>query len=289
MVELSIVIPAYNEADGIGPVLQELAAVMAKSGIEHEILVVDDGSSDGTVRGVEALLGSLKQVRLLQHDENRGYGAALKTGILAASAPVIAITDADGTYPNERIPELYRALLARRADMVVGSRTGANVHIPLVRRPAKAALGALANYLSGRRIPDLNSGLRVFRKEPVVARFNLISSGFSFTTTTTLALLARGGSVHFVPIDYARRTGASKIRPIRDTLNFTVLILRVSIYFHPLKVFLPLAALLGAGGVAYGAYQLGQGDLGEVPVLLLLSALQMFVFGLIADMISRKN
>lgn len=289
MAELSIVIPAFNEADGIGPVLTRLASVMAASGLAHEILVVDDGSSDGTARAVEALLGTLPSVRLLQHEENRGYGASLKTGILAASAPVIAITDADGTYPNERIPELYRTLQTRRADMVVGARTGENVHIPLVRRPAKAVLGTLANYLSGRKIPDLNSGLRLFRKDPVVERFNLISSGFSFTTTVTLALIARGRSVVFVPVDYARRTGSSKIRPIRDTLNFLVLILRVSVYFHPLKVFLPVAGLVGVTGFFYGAYQIWQGDLGEVPVLLLISALIIMMNGLIADMIARKN
>jgi glycosyltransferase involved in cell wall biosynthesis len=289
MADLSIVIPAYNEADGIGPVLTRLAATLAGSDLAHEILVVDDGSSDGTGRAVESLLGTLPRVRLIQHEENRGYGAALKTGILAATAPIIAITDADGTYPNERIPELYRTLLTRRADMVVGARTGANVHIPLVRRPAKAVLGALANYLSGKKIPDLNSGLRLFRKEPVVERFNLISSGFSFTTTVTLALLARGRSIVYVPVDYAHRTGKSKIRPIRDTLNFLVLILRVSIYFHPLKVFLPVAGLVGATGVSYGAYQIWQGDLGEVPVLLLISALIILMNGLIADMIARKN
>jgi glycosyltransferase involved in cell wall biosynthesis len=289
MAELSIVIPAFNEADGIGPVLTRLASVLAGSGLSHEILVVDDGSSDGTARAVEALLGTLPSVRLLAHEHNRGYGASLKTGILAASAPVIAITDADGTYPNERIPELYRTLVTRRADMVVGARTGENVHIPLIRRPAKACLGALANYLSGRKIPDLNSGLRVFRKEPVIERFNLISSGFSFTTTVTLALIARGRSVVFVPVDYAKRTGASKIRPIRDTLNFLVLILRVSIYFHPLKVFLPVAGLLGAGGFALGCVQVWHGNLGQGSELLMLAALNILIGGLIADMISRKN
>ncbi|MBM3985776.1 MAG: glycosyltransferase family 2 protein [Planctomycetes bacterium] len=289
MAEFSIVIPAFNEADAIGPVLARLSAVMVGSGLSHEILVVDDGSTDGTGRAVQAVLDRLPHVRLLQHAANRGYGAALKTGIRAASADVVAITDADGTYPNERLPDLYQTLVTRRADMVVGARIGDNVHIPLVRRPAKAALGMLANYLSGTRIPDLNSGLRVFRKAPVVERFNLISNGFSFTTTVTLALLARSHPVVFVPIDYARRTGSSKIRPIRDTFNFLVLILRVSVYFEPLKVFLPTAGALAVGGLAYGGLQAWEGDLGEGPVLLLVAALQVLLVGLIADMISRKN
>jgi len=289
MADLSIVIPAYNEADGIGPVLTRLSTVMAASGIDHEIVVVDDGSTDGTGRAVDALLGKLGRVRLVSHEGNRGYGAALKTGIAASSAPVVAITDADGTYPNEKIPELYQTLRSRDADMVVGARTGDDVHIPLVRRPAKAALGVLANYLSGTRIPDLNSGLRVFRKAPVVERFNLVSNGFSFTTTVTLALLARNHQVVFLPVDYARRTGSSKIRPVRDTFNFLVLILRVSIYFEPLKVFLPVSGALAAAGLFYGILQAVAGDLGEGPVLLLVAALQILLVGLIADMISRKN
>ncbi|MGQ0553053.1 MAG: glycosyltransferase family 2 protein [Planctomycetota bacterium] len=289
MVELSVVIPAYNEADGIGPTLEELHRVLAAAGIRHEILVVDDGSADGTARAVEALLPRLSSLRLLRHAQNRGYGASLKTGILAARSEIVAITDADGTYPAEPLPGLYRKLVAAEADMVVGSRTGANVHIPLVRRPAKAFLRGLANYLSGKHIPDLNSGLRVFRRPPVVERFNLISDGFSFTTTVTLALLARNKLVLFEPIDYRRRTGSSKIRPIADTFNFLVLILRVSIYFEPLKVFLPASALLAVGGLIYGGLQVHAGNLGEGPVLLLVSALQILLVGLIADMISRKH
>src|SRR6188474_82306 len=251
MADLTIVIPAYNEADGIGPVLTRLSAVMTASGIEHEILVVDDGSTDGTGRMVHGLLGKVPCLRVIEHEHNRGYGAALKTGIQAASAPVVGITDADGTYPNDRLPELYLTLQARRAEMVVGARTGANVNIPLVRRPAKAVLRLLANWITNTQIPDLNSGLRVFRRDAVLERFNLISDGFSFTTTVTLAMLVRHQTVVFMPVDYAKRTGSSKIRPFRDTLNFLVLTLRVAIYFEPLRIFLPAAALLGLAGLGY--------------------------------------
>jgi len=289
MIELTVVIPAYNEANGIRPAVTQLAAVLARSGIAHEVLIVDDGSTDGTGEAIAELSAKLPAVRAISHAVNRGYGAALKTGIGAAAAPVIAITDADGTYPEDSLPGLYRELVARNADMVVGARTGGNVHIPLVRRPAKAVLRLLANYLTGKKIPDLNSGLRVFRREPVMERFNLISDGFSFTTTVTMALLARNKAVIFVPIDYRKRTGSSKIRPIADTFNFTVLILRVSIYFEPLKVFLPVSGVLAAGGLVYGGVQVNQGNLGEGPVLLLVSGLQVFCVGLIADMISRKN
>lgn len=288
--QLSVVIPAYNEVRGLRPTVEALAETLAQSGIEHEIVLVDDGSTDGTSELGRALAAEIGSVRLVAHPHNRGYGAALKSGISAARADVIAITDADGTYPNERIPELFRRLADEQADMVVGSRTGENVHIPLVRRPAKAFLNWLANYLSGHAIPDLNSGLRVMRKEPLVARFNLVSNGFSFTTTTLLAFLARGHRVIYVPIDYHARTGSSKIRPIHDTFNFLVLILRVSMYFEPLKVFLPVTLLLGTLGVVTGTAQIVAGaDLGEVPVLLLVSALQLGLVGLIADMISRRH
>jgi glycosyltransferase involved in cell wall biosynthesis len=287
--ELSVVIPAYNEAGAIRPTLEQLAETMADSGIQHEILVVDDGSTDGTSEQVRQLEQTLPAVRLLSHDRNRGYGAALKTGIHAAAAEIVTITDADGTYPNERIPELYRKLVETSADMVVGSRTGENVHIPLVRRPAKAFLRLLANYLSGHHIPDLNSGLRVMRKTPIVSRFNLVSDGFSFTTTTLMALLARGHHVIFVPIDYHARTGNSKIRPIYDTFNFLVLILRVSMFFEPLKIFLPVTLVLGALGMTVGAVQIVQGDLGDVTATILAATLQVGLVGLLADMISRRN
>ncbi len=289
MVELSVVIPAFNEAEGIGPAVTELDGVLQAAGIDFEILVVDDGSTDETARAVQVLMDTMKHVRLQSHATNRGYGAALKSGILAARAPVIAITDADGTYPALPLPDLFRRLQATGADMVVGARTGSRVHIPLARRPAKALLAVLANYLTGTRIPDLNSGLRVFRRDVAVERFNIISDGFSFTTTITLALLARHRPVVFVPVDYRKRTGSSKIRPIRDTFNFLVLILRVAVYFEPLKVFLPAAGVLAVAGAAYGVRQTLAGNLGEGPVLLLVAALQILLVGLIADMISRKN
>lgn len=288
--QLTVVIPAYNEAGAIRPTVDELAATMDGSGLDHEIIVVDDGSTDGTSEAVRELEARHPAVRLVVHPRNRGYGAALKSGIRAATADVVAITDADGTYPNERLPELYQRLVDTSADMVVGSRTGAHVHIPLIRRPAKAFLRWLAQYLSGHAIPDLNSGLRVMRKEPIVERFNLVSDGFSFTTTTLLALQARNHPVEWVPIDYHQRTGASKIRPIHDTLNFLVLILRVCVYFEPLKVFAPPAALLALGGLGLGGWQVASaGGLGDAPVLMLVAALQILLSGLIADMISRRH
>jgi len=289
MTRLSVIIPAYDEADGIAPTLEELVEVLEGAGLDHEVLVVDDGSTDGTRALVEGLGERLPSVRVLAHPDNRGYGAALKTGIREAAAPLVAITDADRTYPAAALPALVDRLTRERAAMVVGARIGPDVHIPLERRPMKAVLRWLASYVAGRRIPDLNSGLRVFDRRRALEQFHLISDGFSFTTTITLAFMARELPVLYEPIDYRARTGSSKIRPIADTLNFLKLILRVSIYFNPMKVFMPVAALVGVAGLAWGVRQWWEmGGLGEAPVLLLVSALQIFLVGLIADMISRR-
>src|SRR5262249_10799192 len=176
---VSVVIPAYNEEKGVGPQVKAIRQVLSSYGIAHEIIVVDDGSQDRTAEEA-ALAGA----RVLRHLRNRGYGAALKTGIVAAKYEAIAITDADGTYPADQIPAMLRKL--DTADMVVGARTGENVNIPFIRKPGKIALGWLANRIADQRIPDLNSGLRVFWRECALQYFPVLSNKFSFTTTITL-------------------------------------------------------------------------------------------------------
>ena len=276
----TIVVPAYNEERGIGPVLDELKAL----GPEYEVLVVDDGSTDATAEAVQQA-----GVRVIRHRANRGYGASLKTGIRAASSGVIVITDADGTYPNERIPELVNELT--EYDMVVGARTGAKVQIPLVRRPAKWALNQLANYLSETKIPDLNSGLRVFRREEVSKFFDILPSGFSFTTTITLSYHVNDRFVTYVPIDYHHRKGSSKIRPIHDTLNFLSLIVRTILYFRPLKIFLPAAGvlLLAAAGVFFYSLYFTPKVMDASVSIILMSAFQMAAIGLLADLIDKRS
>lgn len=282
MSRLSIVIPAFNEEGGIGPTLEKLVPIAA--GMGAEILVVDDGSLDRTAE----VAGKIAGVRVLRHDLNRGYGAALKTGIRHAAGDVICITDADGTYPNDRIPELFSYL--PRYDMVVGARTGENVAIPLIRRPAKKFLNVLANLLTGQKIPDLNSGLRLFKREVAERYLHLFPSGFSFTTTITLAMLNADYLVKFVPIDYFRREGRSKIRPIRDTYNFLLLILRITTYFNPLKIFVPLAALLALAALTTGILDLRNANgLSDKTVILTLATGLVFLGGLLADSIARRS
>jgi glycosyltransferase involved in cell wall biosynthesis len=283
MPSLSIVIPAYNEEQGIGRTLGELAEVMRQEGLDYEIIVVDDGSTDGTADAVRQHEG----IRLVQHHTNRGYGSALKTGIRHAVHDWIAITDADGTYPAAALPSLLAEM--DEYDMVVGARPSED--IPAVRRPAKWFIARLAEYLSETRIPDLNSGMRVFRKELALDYFHILPSTFSFTITITIASLSDHYLVKYVPIPYERRAGASKIRPVQDTLNFVQLILRTVMYFNPLKVLLPVSGLLLLLAVAVGAYSLlAQGRVMDITVITLtMAALQIGVLAMIADMIHKKN
>ena len=283
---VSIVIPAYNEEHGIGSVLTQLQHVMADSDLDHEIIVVDDGSQDATAEVAEGYEG----VTVLQHRGNRGYGAALKTGIRHAQHDLVGIIDADGTYPNERMPELVERLLNGGYDMVVGARTGEKVANSLIRRPAKWALGRLANLIAGEPIPDINSGLRVFRRQGVLRFFNMLPDGFSFTTTITLALLTNGYLVDYMPTNYHARIGRSKIRPVQDTLNFVQLILRIALYFAPLKIFLPLSGVLLLLALAWALFsKFVLGLLADVSTLVIvMTGIQVAVIGMLAELINRR-
>ena len=276
--QLSIVIPAFNEAPIIGKVLTELHDLMVQHGIEAEIIVVDDGSSDGTAQ--EALSAG---ARVIRHRSNRGYGASLKTGILAATYDLVAITDADGTYPARYLPEMLREI--EQYDMVVGSRTGANVHIPFVRKPAKWVLNRLANYVSGHKIPDLNSGMRVFRREIALQYFGILPDQFSFTTTITMAMLCDKYAIKYVPIDYRKRHGKSKIVPW-DAASFTILILRMAVLFRPLRVFLPIVLVCLAYGLTKAGLDLTvfhDRNISATAVLAMMTAIMLLSVAMIAE------
>lgn len=276
---VSVVIPAYEEAAHVADGIQAVRKVLDASSWRYEIIVVDDGSSDGTGEAAAAT-----GVRVLRHRRNRGYGAALKRGIEAARHDWILITDADGTYPAEAIP----SLLDRAADndMVVGARTGDSVKIPLLRRPAKSFLRWLASYLAGQPLPDLNSGLRLMRRDLVERYVHLLPSGFSFTTTITLSAACNDHPVEYVPIDYHARLGESKIRAWH-AYEFTLLILRTIVFFNPLKVFIPLGVVLAVAGGAKFVYDVTRNNLSESAVLAFLGALIIWAVGLLADQNAR--
>ena len=283
---VSVVIPVYNEIGALEQTVHDVVRIMDAAGLEYEIILVDDGSTDGSREVMERL--ELPHVKKVHHETNRGYGAALKTGLKNAQFDLMAITDADGTYPNERLPELIAAL--GDGDMVVGARTGKNVHIPTARKPAKWALNELANRLSGTRIPDLNSGLRVMRKETVKRFLYILPNSFSFTTTITLAMLSDGRGVRYIPVDYFHRAGSSKISPIKDTVRFTQLVVRTVMYFNPLRVFVPISLALFLASFLVLVYRLvaGGGFL-VFGIVLFVSAIQVLTTGMLADLIDKSN
>lgn len=292
---VTVIIPGYNEAESIGRVLEHLRDVLNASETPHEIIVVDDGSTDNTAEEAEK-----RGVTVVRHPKNRGYGASLKTGIRAAKHEFIVITDADGTYPVERIPEMLDKL--QTADMVVGARVGQKVAIPLIRRPAKWLLRILAEYVAEDHVPDLNSGLRAFRRSLVNQYLPLLPDKFSFTTTITVATLCDRYNVVFMPIDYHKRSGKSKIVPW-DFVNFVTLVLRLCMLFNPLKVFIPVSLFCFIiGGIKFGldcfvALHNSGGSIMAIlsqpfvsisAMMLLLSGLQILLIGMMSDGLARR-
>ena len=286
----SLVVPAYNEKGAIRETVETLTRDLAELG-DCRLIVVNDGSRDGTGEILDEIKGDFPNLTVVTHDRNRGYGAALKTGIRRATTDLVGITDADGTYPNARLPELVRLAARERADMVVGARTiKEEVEYPLIRKIPKVFLVRWASWLSGQRIPDINSGMRVFRRDSVSRFLGLLPDSFSFTTTITICMLSSRLNVIYVPIGYKARIGQSKIKPVRDTLRFVQLITRTGMYFAPLRVLLPvfvLFALAALASLAWDVFALQ--NLTDKTVLLFFAAVNTIMFALIADMIQKRS
>jgi len=281
---VSIVVPVYNEESGIQDVLQGIDKVLGNSDLEFELIVVDDGSTDKTRKNI---LAHKDKIKLFPHHYNRGYGAAIKTGILNSLYDFVAIIDSDRTYPSEMIPHLVQEM--ENVDMAVGARRGKDSNIPLIRRPAKWAIGKLANYLTSSKIPDINSGLRVMKKEVVNRFINLLPDGFSFTATITLAMITNGYRVKYIPIPYQRRKGKSKIHPLSDTFNFIQLVTKTVMYFNPLKIFLPISLTFFAASLGTLIYRaIHRGGLGVLTIILFVLAVQILTTGMIADLIVKR-
>ena len=284
MPALDLIIPVYNEtSDIVARTVRAARAAFAKDdAAQPNIIVVDDGSR---VPVDAAAFAGLDGVTLLRHERNRGYGAALKTGIRAGSAPWIAITDADGTYPVDRLPDLVREMSAH--DTVVGTRTGGNVNIPLLRRFPKACLNRFASYLAGTHIADLNTGMRVFTRELAEYLWHLFPPGFSFTSTMTMGSLSGGYRVKEIAIDYYKREGSSSISPVADTIRFFKIASRLGLLFSPMRIFGPIAGVLLATGMVKG---LGidyrhLGAVGNFSVALMIAGIQVFCMGLLGELI----
>ncbi len=275
---VSIVIPAFNEENGLPDVLKNLRAWLQRGA---EIIVVDDGSTDDTAR-----VASEGGARVIRHRNNKGYGAALKVGIRAAEREIVVTFDADGQFDTNEIEKLVNAL--NDCDMAVGVRPqGAGS--PTLRKPGKWLLGKTANYLAQTDIPDLNCGFRALRVETAKRFLNLLPNGFSFTTTLTLAMFKDGYNVAYLPITvHPRTTGTSSVR-VADGFSTLLLIIRIIALFDPLKVFLPASALLFLIGILYSIFDsiaFARLNIAAGAVVLFVSAVMVFMFGILADQVS---
>lgn len=279
--DLSVIVPVLNEERSIVSVLNSIKQTMGSCEHSYEIIVVDDGSTDKTYE-----LAVSQGVKVIRHTNNRGYGASLKTGIKESNYDWILITDGDGTYPVEEIPSFLKFI--PEYDMVIGARTGGKVHIPFMRRPAKWLLTHLASFLAGTRIPDLNSGLRVFKKNLCLEFSHLYPQGFSFTSTLTMAFLTHDYKVKYIPINYYKREGESSIRAY-DFVNFNKLLVRLTLFFNPIKLFSLISGILFL--LAMFVFFFSKFYLKRLmdisTIVILMSSLQIFLFGLLAELIVR--
>lgn len=272
---VSILIPAYNE----GPVVGEVIAALRASAAWHEILLVDDGSADDTGR-----FAAEAGARVLRHPYNKGNGAAVKTGIRAATGEYVLVLDGDGQHKPEDARRLVDLL--GEYDLVVGARAS-HTQATGVRRAGNGLLNAFATYMTGREIPDLTTGFRGARRAILCEFLHLIPNGFSTPTTTTLAFIKAGYSVRFLPIEARQRTGHSKIRLARDGTKFLLIILKIVTIYSPMKIFLPVSAAAFLLGVLYGAWTVVvSGRIANGSVLLLMFAVIVFLVGLVSEQIS---
>ena len=277
----SIIVPVFNEEESIIDVIDRIKESWRNCGYPYEIIIVDDGSTDKTFE-----LAVSQEVRVLQHTSNRGYGASLKTGIKESKHDWILITDSDGTYPVEQSPSFLEYI--PEYDMVVGARIGKNTNIPFLRKPAKWLLRLLASFIAGTKIPDLNSGLRIFRKDLSLESSYLYPNGFSYTSTITMAFLTHGYNVKYVPINYYKRKGKSSIRAY-DFVDFNRLLVKLTLFFKPIKLFSVISGslfLLALFVLFFSKFFLGQ-VMDITTIVIMLSSLQIFLFGLLAELIVR--
>lgn len=283
---LTVLLPAYNEELAIESVLEEVVRALADTDLRYEILVVDDASTDRTAELAERFAADCWQceVRVIRCPQNRGAGAARKVGVRAARGEVVVMLDADGTYPAAMIPELLKYFPAY--DQVNGARTSEQGTLPWLRRPAKWLIRKLACYLTGVAIPDLNTGLKAFKREAMLPWLWVVPNGFSCVTTMTLAFLTNDHAVKYVPTSYRKRIGQSKFHPLKDTLAYLSTVLRIVLYFRPLKVFLPLAGALMTLGVAKSCWSfLVTGSMQESDIVVLTAGFMTAMLGLLAEVI----
>ena len=279
--KISIIIPAYNEDIGIEKVLDQLVAL--KFHEEHEVIVVDDGSTDET-----AAIVSRYPVRLLRHEVNKGYGAALKTGIRKSTCDKVMIMDSDGQHDPKFVPKIVEML--NEFDMVIGTRTADSFQVKN-RKAGKKVIRIVGEYLVEQKLPDYNSGFRGFNKELIMRMLHIMPNGFSFSTTSTLAFLKEGYTIGTFPIVVEERVGRkSNVKFIKDGTKTIMLLLRIIMLFNPLKIFLPASLIITTVGVAFGIYgYIIASRFSNSATIITMLGLMIFFIGLIADQVSLLN
>jgi glycosyltransferase involved in cell wall biosynthesis len=289
---VSIVLPCFNEQAHVLLEVERICAAMDASAQPYELIAIDDASTDGTLAALRSAESRYPQLRIVHFPRNGGSGTVRRIGTQQARGEIVVWTDADMTYPNERIPELVGVLDADpTVDQVVGARTSEEGRHKLVRVPAKWFIRKLAERLTNSEIPDLNSGLRAFRREVALPYLRLLPPGFSCVTTITLAFLSNEHDVRYVPVEYAKRSGVSKFHFMSDAYRYVLQVLRMVMYFNPLKVLMPPALFLLCLGVAKGVY-----DMVVHPLYFAINTVLIFVTGLLiaslallADLIVRSR
>ncbi|HOX37732.1 MAG TPA: glycosyltransferase family 2 protein [Candidatus Brocadiia bacterium] len=283
--DVSVVLPSYNEAEAMPSVIGDIRKALDGGRWTYEILVIDDSSSDGTP-DIARNLGA----RVITRRVRGGAGASRKTGIINALGDIVVMLDADGTYTAADIPKMLEYF--PDYDQVNGARTSEQGTMKLLRTPAKWAIRMLAIYLSRTHIPDLNTGLKAFKRNIMLNYLWVIPDGFSCVTTMTLAFLCNGFAVKYIPSEYHPRIGKSKFHPIKDSAAYFMTVIRVIMYFNPLRVFLPLSMVVLAAGIARGIFDHFYTDdhaLRQATIIMLLASVMIFSIGLLADLIVARG
>ena len=283
--DVSVVLPIYNEKGHLRAEIDRIRAALEASRYSFELIVVDDGSNDGS----EAELSRIEGITLITHRRNQGSGAARRTGTTAARGRVVVWTDVDMTYPNDLIPELVDSM--EGVDHVVGWRQTEEGTHKLLRTPAKWVIRKLASFLSETDIKDLNSGLRAFRRDVAMQYVHELPKGFSCVTTLTMSFLGNGYSIGFFPIQYFPRAGRSKFHWLRDTRRYILQVIRMTLSYNPLKVFLPVGLGLLVIGLVKLGFDWAERDfrLAANTLLIFFAALQVITVGLLADLVVRAT
>jgi glycosyltransferase involved in cell wall biosynthesis len=290
--DVTVVLPCYNEEEHVVEEIDRITAAMDTSGFSYELLVIDDKSTDGTLAVLEAALPTYPHMRLMPFRTNGGSGTARRIGTREARGRIVVWTDADMTYPNERIPEFVRYLHDNvGVDQVVGARTTEEGTHKLLRVPAKWVIRKVAEKLSATKIPDLNSGLRAFRRDVSLPYLRLLPPGFSCVTTITMSFLSNQHPVDYLPIEYAKRAGTSKFHFTKDAYRYILQVLRMVMYFNPIKVLMPIALTLLGLSFVKGVIDVIRYNFGITTnaVLLFISGLLLFTLALLADLIVRSR